>query len=104
MAKFPFNDLHSFKDYVTYVQTYLPDRFPSRIATGPEDQWTLALAFKGLRLGLDMAVREKGDRIQFVESQRLVEEAFDAYKSGDIRSGLKKLELVQKLLNKVPSQ
>jgi hypothetical protein len=28
MTKFPFSDLHSFKDCVIYVQTYLPDRFP----------------------------------------------------------------------------
>ena len=31
--KMPFTDLHSFKDFVTYVQTYLPDRFPPREAS-----------------------------------------------------------------------
>ncbi|HUO91806.1 MAG TPA: hypothetical protein VMU22_02740 [Rhizomicrobium sp.] len=104
MTNFPFSDLHSFKDYVVYVQTYLPDRFPPRAAVGPEDQWTLDLAFVGLRLGLDRAVQETGERKEFAESRRLVEEAYDAYRSGDIRSGFMKLEQVQKLLQKVPSQ
>jgi len=104
MTNFPFSDLHSFKDYVVYVQTYLPDRFPPRTAAGPEDQWTLDLAFEGLRLGLNMAAEEKGDRNEFVESCRLVEDAHSAYKSGDVRSGFKKLEEVQKLLRNVPSQ
>jgi hypothetical protein len=104
MAKFPFSDLHSFKDYVIYVQTYLPDQFPPRQAVGPDNQWTMPLAFEGLRLGLDMAVREKGERPEFVESRRLIEEAYDAYKSGDVRSGFMNLEQVQNLLNKVPSQ
>lgn len=104
MAKFPFNDLHSFKDYVVFVQTYAPDRFRPREAAGPEYQWTLDLAFKGLRLGLNMAIKEKGERKEFAESSRLVEEAYDAYKSGDMRSGFMKLEQVQKVLRKVPSQ
>jgi len=66
--------------------------------------WTLELAFDGLRVGFDIAVREKGERREFAESRRLVEEAYDAYKSGDVRSGFMKLEEVQKLLRKVPSQ
>ncbi|HUO92759.1 MAG TPA: hypothetical protein VMU22_07550 [Rhizomicrobium sp.] len=104
MAKFGFTDLHSFKDYVGFVKLCLPDRFPNREGVRPDDQWTLNLAFEGLRFGLDMAVREKGERREFTESRRLVDEAYDAYKFGDIRSGFMKLELVQKLLRNVPSQ
>lgn len=104
MAKFPFNDLHSFKDYVGFVQLCSPDKYPRREGAAINAQWTLALAFEGLRLGLDMAVEEKGERPAFTESRRLVEEAFDAYISGDIRSGFMKLEQVQKLLQKIPSQ
>ena len=104
MAKFPFSDLNSFKDYVIYVQTYLPERFPPRKAVGPEDQWTINLAFEGLRLGLSMAVREKGERPEFAESRRLIEEAYHAYESGDVRSGFMKLGRVEELLQKVPSQ
>jgi hypothetical protein len=40
-ARFPFTDLHSFKDYVVFVQTYLPNRFRPREGAGPTDQWTL---------------------------------------------------------------
>ena len=104
MTKFPFTDLHSFKDYVGFVQLCLPDKFPRREGAAASAQWTLELAFAGLRLGLDMAVREKGDRMEFTESRRLVEEAYDAYKTGDVRAGFAKLELVQKILRKVPSR
>jgi len=80
MAKFPFSDLHSFKDYVIYVQTYLPDRFPPRAAVSPEDQWSLDLAFQGLRFGLDLAEQEKGDLAVFSECRKLVGEAYDLTK------------------------
>ena len=60
-ARFPFSDLHGYKDYVVFVQTYLPDRFHHREGVGPEEQWTLDLAFEGLRHGLDLAVAEKGE-------------------------------------------
>jgi hypothetical protein len=103
MAKFGFSDLHSFKDYVGFVQLCLPDRFPHRDGVAADDQWSLDLAFVGLRLGLNMAVQEKGEQEEFSEARRLIEEACDAYKSGDVRSGFMKLEQVQKLLSKVPS-
>ncbi|MGD0144805.1 MAG: trigger factor [Rhizomicrobium sp.] len=104
MANFPFNDLHSFKDFVVFVQICSATKFPQREGALADTPWTLDRAFEGLRLGLDMAVQEKGERREFAESRRLVEEAYDAYKSGDVRSGFTKLEQVQKLLNKVPSQ
>jgi hypothetical protein len=104
MAKFPFNDLHSFKDFVIFAQICSPDEYPQRDGILTKTPWTLELVFDGLRHGLEMAVHEKGDRIAFVESRRLVEEAYEAYKAGDIRSGFMKLELVQKRLRKVPSQ
>ena len=104
LAKFPFTDLHGFKDYVIYVQTYLPDRFPPRQAVGPEDQWTLELAFRGLREGLALAVAEKGDKPVFKECGRLVEEAHEQYRTGHQREGFFKLEEVNKLLKMVPSQ
>jgi hypothetical protein len=103
-AKFAFTDLHSFKDYVGFVQLCLPNKFPRREGAAANAQWTLDLAFDGLRLGLNMAVQEKGERMEFVESRRLVQEAYDAYKVGDIRAGFTKLELVQKILRNVPSQ
>ena len=51
-----------------------------------------------------MAVREKGERAEFTESRQLVEEAYNAYKSRDIRTGFMNLEQVQKLLGKIPSR
>ena len=103
-AAFPFSDLHSFKDYVVFVQTYLPDRFRLREGVGPADQWTLELAFEGLRLGLTMAAAEKGERPEFAQGLALVEEAYAAYRSDDTRGGFFKLEELQKLLKKVPSR
>ena len=104
MSKFPFNDFHSFKDFVVFAQICSPNNYPKREGILASTPWTLDLAFEGLRLGLNMAAREKGERIEFAESCRLVDEAYKAYKSGDVRSGFAKLERVQKLLAKIPSQ
>ncbi|HTV31277.1 MAG TPA: hypothetical protein VMF32_26315 [Xanthobacteraceae bacterium] len=104
MTKFPFNDFHSFKDFVVFVQICSANKFSQRQGALADTPWTLNLAFEGLRQGLRMAVKEKGERPAFAESRRLVEEAYDAYKFGDIRSGFMKLEQVQKLLQKIPSQ
>lgn len=103
MASFPFNDFHSFKDFVVFVKICSATRFPQREGALAKTPWTLDLAFEGLRLGLSMAVRENGARQEFAESGRLVDEAYEAYKAGDVRSGFNKLEQVQKLLSKVPS-
>lgn len=98
-AAFPFSDLHSFKDYVSFVQTYLPDRFRPREGMGPDDQWTLNLAFEGLRLGLRMAAEEKGSRGQFVRGESLVEEAYAAYRDGRVRDGFFKLRELRQWLD-----
>jgi hypothetical protein len=50
-AKFPFTDLHSFKDYVGFVKTCASGKFPVRVSALPIDS---GLAFEGLRLGLRM--------------------------------------------------
>lgn len=104
MAEFPFNDLHSFKDYVVFVQMCLPDEFPAREGVGPDEQWTLGLAFEGLRHGLSLAIEEKGERPVFEQCRKLVEEAYKHYLEGKEREGFFALEEVQKLLRKVPSQ
>src|SRR5262245_41738432 len=103
-AAFPFTDLHSFKDYIGFVKICAPDRFPLREGVGPTDQWTLDLAFDGLRLGLSMAAEEKGQRPEFTQGQSLVEDAYIAYREDRMRDGFFKLQELQKLLRKVPSQ
>jgi len=102
--RFGFSDLHSFKDYVVWVQTGASTKFPVENWAGPDDQMTLDLAFKGLRLGLEMAVQEKGERAEFVQGRTLVEEAYAAYRDRRMRDGFFKLEELQKLLKKVPSR
>jgi hypothetical protein len=104
MAEFPFSDLHSFKDYVMYVQTFLPDQFPPREGVGPEDQWSLELAFEGLCFGLNLAVQEKGEHPRLSDCRKLVGEAYELYRAGDLRGGFFKLEEVNELLKWVPSQ
>jgi hypothetical protein len=78
--------------------------FPIRDGVGPEDQWSMKLAFKGLRVGLDMAVQEKGDRRAFSTCRKLVDEAYDLYLAGDKRGGFLKLDEVKKSLRKISSQ
>ena len=65
---------------------------------------TLDLAFEGLRLGLHMAIEEKGERDEFTQGKLLVEDAYTAYRDGRLRDGFFKLEELQKLLEKVPSR
>ena len=103
-AHFGFSDLHSFKDYVVFVQTCASTKFPVREGLGLEDQWTLDLAFEGLRLGLRMAVEEKGVREEFTRGESLVEDAYAAYRNGQVRDGFSRLEELQRLLKKVPSR
>jgi hypothetical protein len=96
--------LHSFKDFVTYVQTYLPDRFPPREAVGPDDQWSIELAFVGLRQGLVQATREKGELTDLAECMFFVDEAEKSYRAGDVRGGFTHLENVRKLLRRIPTR
>jgi hypothetical protein len=102
--RFPFSDLHAFKDYVTFVQTYAPDRFRHREGASADEQWTLDLAFEGLREGLRMGVQEKGECSQFSACHSLVEEALDHYRGGRMREGFSKLEEVRKLLGRIPTK
>jgi hypothetical protein len=101
MANFPFTDLHSFKDYIGFVQLYLPDRFPVREGVTADEQWSMSLAFEGLRYGLRQALEEKGEKPVFAQSQALVEEAYNHYKEGRLREGFSKLDEMTKLLKKV---
>ncbi|HTW93402.1 MAG TPA: hypothetical protein VMD30_01325 [Tepidisphaeraceae bacterium] len=104
MVKFPFTDLHSFKDYIVFVQVGLPNRFPLRERLGPDEQWTPDLAFEGLRYGLRLAMEKEGENAVFLKCQELVEEAYKLYGSEDVRGGFFKLEEVQKLLATIPSR
>ena len=104
MAKFPFTDLHSFKDYVGFVKLCGPSDFPLREGVEESDQWTLDLAFEGLRHGLRIAVEEKGELPALAECRLLVEEAFTHYQQGKMREGFFNLEQVQTLLKKIPSK
>src|SRR5262245_49888736 len=103
-AHFGFTDLHSFKDYVGFVKLCAPDKFPTEEWRTGDDQWTLDLAFDGLRLGLQTAVEEKGERDEFTQGKLLVDDAYAAYRDGRERDGFFKLEELQKLLKRVPSQ
>jgi hypothetical protein len=96
MTKFPFNDLHSFKDYVVFVRMCAPDQFPPR--EGVSEQWTLDLAFRGLREGLSQAVKEKGERKEFENFSSLVDQAYDHYRAGSRRDGFLCLDLAHKTL------
>jgi hypothetical protein len=104
MAKFPINDLHSFKDYVGFVKLCAPDQFPRREGVSEPEQWSLDLAFDGLRFGLKLAVEEKGERPVFADCRLMVEAAYAEYRSGQMKEGFLKLAEVQKLLKKVPSR
>ena len=99
-----FNDLHSFKDFVCYVYACAPDLFPFDDWRSPEDQMTLERAFVGLRYGLDLAAKEKGESAVLARCRALVEESYAEYKAGRDHAGQLKLEEVEKLLAKLPTE
>jgi hypothetical protein len=102
-ASFPFSDLHSFKYYVGFVKLCSPDRFLHREGVAPSDQWTLDLAFEGLRLGIRMAIEEKGPRQEFTQAATIIDDAYAAYRASRLRDGFFKLQELENQLKKVPS-
>jgi hypothetical protein len=101
MAQFPFNDLHSFKDYVGFVRLCAPDLFPAREGVGPDEQWSLDLAFDGLRQGMDLAEKEQGQRPNLRLCRSLIDQALDHYRAGDLREGAQALAEVKQLLSHI---
>ncbi len=93
---FSFHDLHSFKDFVATVIVCAPDQFIYEM--------DLDQAFTGLRYGLDITAKEKGESPHLEQCRHLVEEAYPEYKAGRIREGRTKLEEMEKLLRKFRSQ
>ena len=103
MARFPFSDLHSYKDFVVFVAMCAPENFPHREGVDEDAQWSLERAFTGLRFGLGAAIKEKGQKPAFLECSRLIEEAFAAYEQGRSREGASRLREMRKWLQKIPS-
>jgi hypothetical protein len=103
MTNYGFSDLHSFKDFVVFVYLCAPDEFPVRDYRSPEDQWNLELAFQGLRDGLQLTSKEKGELPVLASCRAMVEEAYIHYREGRSRDGCLKLQEMEKLLKKIPS-
>jgi hypothetical protein len=104
MAPWPFHDLHGFKDYISFVYIRAPDRFREREGYGPDEQWTLELAFEGLRHGLDITAKEKGELPVLEKCRAMVEEAYVHYREGRMREGSFMLQDMAKLIRKLRSQ
>ena len=101
MAKFPFNDLHSFKDYVGFVKLCSPDLFPEREGVGKNEQWSLPLAFQGLREGFAF-LPHKSSLLD--DCNDLTERAYIAYWSGDARGGYALLDEMHRKIKTIRSQ
>ena len=103
-ARGGFTDLHSFKDFVAMVIVCAPDRFMYQDWRSADDQLNLERAFEGLRYGLTSTVEEKGESTVLAKCRELVEAAYVEYRAGRNRLGQGKLEEMEKLLKKLPSQ
>ncbi|HEY2787767.1 MAG TPA: hypothetical protein VGJ05_22610 [Fimbriiglobus sp.] len=68
------------------------------------EQWTLDLAFDGLRYGLDLTAKEKGELPFLATCREMVEEAYGHYRGGRMREGFFKLQEMENILKKIPSQ
>jgi hypothetical protein len=104
MKRWHFHDLHGFKDFVTFVGMCAPDQFPVRDFLPPDEQMTLDRAFDGLRYGLDLTAREKGELPVLATCRGMVEEAYAHYRGGRMREGFFKLQEMENILKKIPSQ
>ena len=101
---FGFNDLHGYKDFVVYVYSCAPELFPTEDWRSPDEQMDLDKAFIGLRYGLRLAAEEKGESPLLDRCRRLVEAAYVEYRGGRDEAGQHKLEEVEELLKRLPSQ
>jgi hypothetical protein len=99
-----FHDLHSFKDFVVIVSVCAPDKFIYEDWREPDNQLNLDRAFAGLRYGLELAAREKGESALLARCRELVEQSYVEYRARRDHAGQLKLEEVEKLLKKIPSQ
>ena len=81
-----------------------PDQFLHEDWRSADDQLSLERAFAGLRYGLQLGAQEKGESAVVARCRDLVEQAFVEYQAGRNREGQHKLEEMEKLLNKLPSQ
>jgi hypothetical protein len=70
----------------------------------PQEQRSLQLAFEGLRVGMGMAVKEKGALPVFADCQKLFEEAHAEYLARHVKQGYFKLGEAKKLLKKIPTR
>jgi len=104
LQDFPFDDLHGFKDFVTFVGLCAPDDFPIRDNRSKEEQWTLVLAFQGLKEGMSMARREKGDRPGFDRCDKLIDEAYEQFAAGNRKGGFVAIQEVRRILSGVSTQ
>lgn len=101
---FGFNDIHGFKDFVGFVILCAPDLFPGCDWHAPDEQMNLDRAFVGLRYGLDLAVKEKGESELVVKCRTLVDEAYSEYMAGHDMRGQRMLEEFDELLKRLPSE
>jgi hypothetical protein len=101
---FGFTDMHGFKDFLIYVYSYAPDRFPIEDWREASEQMNLARAFTGLQYGLDLAANSGGESASVAECRQLVAAAYLAYQAGDDRAGQIQLERVETLLKRVPTR
>jgi hypothetical protein len=103
-AYFGFTDLHGFKDFVVEVLAGAPDDFMEMDWLAPEEQMNLDRAFVGLRYGLGLALTEKGDSDTLARCRALVDDAYADYDAGRDHAGQLKLEEVEKLLKRLPTE
>lgn len=95
--RFPFDDLDSFIAFVVFVRISAPNIFPPLVTRGPDGQWTLALAFEGLRTGLKMVEEQIGSNL--ADCAYFIDEAEKSYCAGDPSAGRVYL---QNLLKRLP--
>jgi hypothetical protein len=104
MQKWHFTDLHSFKDFVVFVQLCAPDNFPPREGVPHSEQWTLALAQEALEHGLRIAASEGVNESVLSECKGHFDKAFGYYRAANLHDGFKSMESALRILLRVPTK
>ena len=104
VSGFPFNDLHSFKDFITFVAMCSPDQFPVRKGVPATEQWSLDLAFDGLNEGLALARRQAVSPTVVWECQTLFQQALGHYRAGRMREGFQALEKARRVFGRIRTE
>lgn len=85
--RYGFGRFSEYRNMIGYVVLSAPDCFPVEDYLAPEEQMTAEKAYEILRRGLPVACDQIKEKAAIPEAADLLEKSYEAYQSGDFRTG-----------------